>query len=316
MQINFRQGIVARQQPNFLQLDSNGGFGVDLLATYNSPTIVTFAQGTTDILFQENTNINMAWSGLSNSVHYWLYWDINQTTGIRTFGTTTLQPIVQSTAPSAPANGQHWYDTVNFVMNVYNNGAWSPRVRVFGGEVNAGTLVQYAVGSQIGNNTTVYAGFILIDDLNLPVKKYQIFNLGEFITTESPLASQSSRLQNFRLETAMDTATASVDIAQYAAVCYTGQNTIGVTTCLTPSSPAIGVASVAFNAGDTNSFIQSGYIYNIAWNFVPNYGSYLFVDTNGNLTQTMPTSGSMQIMGYVVDAQTVFIRPQQIIIFG
>lgn len=333
MLVQFRQGIVRQQvsgsspnqHPNFLQLN---GTGVDLLASFANPTIVTFAVGTSNILFQENQPITKAWAGpLATNVHYWLYWDIDQQSGVRTFGTTTVQPTFGASGPNNPAQGQMWYDTVNFVFNVYNGGTYSPRVRVLAGEVNNGTLTQYAVGSQIGNNTQVNAGFILFDDNNNPVKKYQVFNLGEFITTTSSIASQSSRLQNYNLETAVNLATATLPIAQYKVVCYTsagvGQSSynntfLGIASSNNPSQPAVGVAVDNFNTGDVKNFMVEGFLSNPQWAFGPP-GANVFVDATGNLTTIPPTvvsGGSIQVIGTVLDQQTVYVNPQQIIIYG
>ena len=98
MLINFRQGIVSQQQngttPNFLVKNGNG---VDLLATYTAPTVIALAQGTADYLFQESTNQTLAWPGpFGNSTNYYLYWDINLKTGVRTFGYTTLAPVAST----------------------------------------------------------------------------------------------------------------------------------------------------------------------------------------------------------------------------
>jgi hypothetical protein len=333
MLINFRQGIAREQvsgsfpnqQPNFLQLN---GTGVNLLASFANPTILNFAVGQSDVLFQENLPITLAWAGpLASHVHYWLYWDIDQKTGIRTFGTTTVQPTFGAYGPASPVQGQMWYDTVNFVFNVFNGGSWSPRVRVLAGEVNNGTLTQYAVGSQIGNNTQVNSGFILFDDNNNPVKKYQPFNLGEFITTTSPIASQSSRLQNYNLETAVNLATATLPIAQFTAVCYTQaginqssyNNTfLGIASSNSPSTPAIGVAVDNFNTGDVKNYLVEGFINNPTWTFGPP-GANVFVDAFGNLTTLAPSvvsGGSVQVIGTVVDMQTLYISPQPLVIYG
>lgn len=315
MLINFRQGIVAQQmsgnQPAFLALN---GAGVDLLATFTNPTIIAFAQGNADYLFQESTNQVLAWAGpFSNVLHYWLYWDINLKTGIRTFGSTQLAPVAQPTAPANPANDQHWFDTANIIMNVFNNGSWNVKVRLFAGEVNSGTLIQYSVGTQIGNNTQVRAGFFLFDDSNNPVKKFQTFGLGEFITTETPLASQFPKLQNFKLESAINSAIASQSIAQWKVVCFVGPQQLGVASSNAPSAPGIGVSPAVVNSGSPGEFVTQGYVSNPVWTFSP-VNANVFCDATGNLTTTPPSVGSIQIIGQVVSQTTLFINPQQIII--
>src|SRR5271165_5387171 len=102
MIINFRQGIVQQMMsaghPAFLQLV---GTGVNLIASPSNPTIVDFAQGQSDYLFQEAANITNAWAGPFTVTSYaYLYWDINLLTGIRTFNSTPYVPVTSANPPT------------------------------------------------------------------------------------------------------------------------------------------------------------------------------------------------------------------------
>lgn len=319
MLINFRQGIVqAPLSPVFL---SGTAPNINLVAGFTTPIILDFTQGDDDILFQEAANIASAWTGIPTTGTVYLYWDINLKTAIRTFGYTTLAPVVSLNAPLNPQNGQMWFDTNSDTQQYFNFGTWNPVLRVFAGTVVGGVVTPRTVGSQIGNVTSVRAGYILFDEDNNPVKKYQTFNLGQFITTESPLASQFSKIQNYRLETTIDTATVSGNIAQWQAVCYVAADTIGIATSNTvlppfgSGTPAIGVAPQSMANGTVQNFLQEGYITDSAFNFGP-VGANVFINTSGFLTTTPPNGGTFQVMGYVVDSQTLFISPQPAIAFG
>lgn len=319
MLINFRQGLVQAQHvPPFLVASAPN---VNLVAGFTTPVIVSFAQGSDNYLFQETNPVAPAWTGLPGSGTVYLYWDLDIKTAIRTFGYTVYAPYVGPSPPPAPQNGQMWYDTINFSQNVYNFGTWNPKLRVFAGTYTAGTVVMYATGSQIGNVTQCRAGYILFDENNNPIKKFQTFNLGQFIHTESPLASQFSKIQNYRLETTIDTATASGNIAQWQAVRYVAPDTIGIATSNTvlppygSGTPAIGVAPQNMPNGTVQSFLQEGYITDPTFNFGP-VGANVFINTSGFLTTTPPNGGTLQVMGYVVDSQTLFISPQPAIAFG
>lgn len=321
MLINFRQGIIqAGQSPLFLSFNGSTG-NVDLIASQLSPVFLDFANGADDYLFQELNNVPSAWSGLPSIDTVYLYWDINIKTAVRTFGFTTLPPIVSPTAPLTPATGQMWYNTTNFSQNFYGFGSWNPVLRVFAGTFTNGTIVANPLGTQIGIITPTLSGYILFDENNNPIKKYQTFNLGSFITTESPLASQFSQIQNYRLESIIDTATVSGDIAQWQAICYVSPGTIGIATSnvvLPPygsGTPAIGIAPQNMPNGTVQSFLQEGYISDPSFNFSP-VGANVFINTSGFLTTSPPNGGTLQVMGYVVDSQTVFISPQPAIIFG
>lgn len=322
MLINFRQGIVqALQSPLFI---TASGSDVNLSASNSNPVVITFAQGDDDYLFQETNNVTPAWSGLPLSGTVYLYWDLDLKTAIRTFGYTVLAPVVGPNPPPSPANGQMWYNTISYSQNVYNFGTWNPKLRVFAGSFTNGTITgtyPHTVGTQIGNVTPVRAGHILYDENNNPIKKYQTFNLGQFIHTESVLASQFSKIQNYRLETTIDTAIASGNIAQWQAVCYVAPDTIGIATSNTvlppygSGTPAIGVAPQDMANATVQNFLQEGYISDPTFNFSP-VGANVFINTSGYLTTTPPNGGTLQVMGYVVDAQTLFISPQPAIAFG
>lgn len=319
MLIQFRQGIVqAPTSPAFL---SGTAPTISLVAGFTTPVILDFAQGSTDVLFQEAANIASAWSGVPSTGTAYLYWDINLKTAIRTFGFTTLTPVVSPNPPSSPANGQMWFNTISSTQNFFNFGTWNPVLRVFAGTVVGGVVTPNTAGSQVGNVTPVRAGYILFDDQNNPIKKFQTFNQGEFITTESPLASQFSKIQNYRLETTVDSATASGNIVQWQAVCYVAPDTIGIATSNTvlppfgSGTPAIGVAPQNMATGTIQQFLQEGYITDPSFNFSP-VGANVFINTSGFLTTVPPNGGTLQVMGYVVDSQTLFISPQPAIAFG
>lgn len=321
MLIQFRQGIVqAPVSPPFLNASGPSGT-VNLVASASTPVLLDFAQGATDVLFQEASPIASAWSSLPASGTLYLYWDINLKTGLRTFGYTTLLPFVGPNPPPSPVNGQMWFNTITNTQSYYSFGFWNPVLRVLAGTYTGGLVTPYLVGSQIGNATPVNAGYILFDENNNPIKKYQTFNLGEFITTVSPLASQFSQIQNYNLESTVNTATASGNIVQWQAIRYVAADTIGVATSnvvIPPygsGTPAIGVAPQNMANGTVQAFLQEGYITSPTFNFSP-VGANVFINTGGFLTTTPPNGGTLQVMGYVVDSRTLFINPQQPIAFG
>lgn len=336
MIINFRQGIVQQAltgggQPAFLSLV---GTGVNLIASALNPTIITFAQGQSDYLFQEASNITNAWAGpFTGSTNAWLYWDINLLSGVRTFDSTLYLPVESANPPTqSTTNGlsytslqldQHWFDTVNFLMKVWNGAIWVVKIRAFAGSIRGGTLVQNSTGTQVGlANVQINAGYLLYDENNQPVKKYQPFNLGEFITTTSPLASQFSHLQNYRLESAIQTAVASGTVAQYKAVCYSAADQVSAASCnfVSPAKPAIGVVTQPIYAGQVTDFVVAGFVVDPLGQFNTNYtyivGSYVFVDVNGFMAPApCPSTGSAQRIGIVVDPYTIYVNIQPQIIY-
>lgn len=96
MRISFRQGIISHQSGGFLSITSGN---VNIEAS-NKPVVVSIAHKSTNYTFVESTSVTSAWPGpFTNGTRYWLYWDFNPITFARTFGTTTLEPVIQSVEP-------------------------------------------------------------------------------------------------------------------------------------------------------------------------------------------------------------------------
>lgn len=105
MKIGFRQGIVSHQTlsngtQDFIK-DINGSGNLSLKAN-DRPTTITIAHAETNYLFTEDHTVENAWMGpFSPAVDYWLYWNFDQLTFTRTFGYTTLEPVVQNVEPGS-----------------------------------------------------------------------------------------------------------------------------------------------------------------------------------------------------------------------
>jgi len=99
MRISFRQGVVSHQTgpTGFLQLNISGN--IDCLAN-NRPVTVTTAHKDANYIFSEDKTVENAWIGpFAGPTKYWLYWDFDLLTWDRTFGYTTLEPLVQPLPP-------------------------------------------------------------------------------------------------------------------------------------------------------------------------------------------------------------------------
>ena len=201
MRINFRQGIISAQNEfgGFLKVNATT---VDLL-TANRQLTLTVAQGTYNYTHVETAQVAGAWSvpdGFGGE--YWLYWEFHKVTFDRSFGYTLLEPISQNVAPSSPATGQHWFDTVNNRQMVYNAGIWTEVLRVFAAHLLEGEVFSQSMnapsfyGSQIGNTSSIRTGRVMFDESNNSIRR----DNGTFITTEDQLFASSSRVDGIRLE--------------------------------------------------------------------------------------------------------------------
>ncbi len=319
--LNFRQGIVRRQNdssnnPIFLQ-KSGGGVYIDLVVS-PEPTIFTIAHYDEDYLITENQTVPHAWGPFSSGVDYWLYWDIDQLTGEITRGFTLVSPVDEPVAPTSPVVDQHWYDMSNKTMKVWNGHSWIEYIRLFACKYQQGsTIIPQPIGSQAGfNNVPTDAGAILFDNEQKPLKKFRRDRRGTFITTESALSSQSSRISNFRMENLINTGKAIENIAIYQPVAWHSYGNLVLARNNVPQFPAIGVSSEDMYIGEVRTYITKGYIQHDLWEFSNPVGTPLFVSSDGQLTTAVPNSISMQYMGYIVDKNTIFIDPGNIILLN
>lgn len=333
----FRQGLVRYQtdmsdNPTFLQ---KSGQYIQLVVSPD-PTIFTIAHFDQDYLFTENASVPQAWGPFTGTQDYYLFWDINLITGVLTRGYTTLAPIFAATAPSAPNpvnnqpwTQQHWFDTTNMVWKVKtSNNVWTEVLRCFAAKYQGGsTLIPYQLGTQYALsgktvNVVVYAGYPLFDDANLPIQRFRKDRRGVFIHTEMPLASQWSRLANFKIETAMLQGEATENIPMFYAVAYDGPNKLALARNTQPSKPAIGVAVEDMFVSEVRMFIAEGFLQNDLWNWDTSpsgtqpAGTPLFVGSTGQLTSTPPQTFSIQQIAIVVDPQTIYVCPKQVIQYG
>lgn len=318
MKISFRQGIVREQtdsanNPTFLQFD---GSVVSLIVTSES-TIVAFAHGSSsDYLFEETSTVTGAWSGpFTVNVDYWLYWDIDLLSGLRTFGHTVVEPVVSATAPAGPIADQHWFDTTTYTMKVYTSGTWIEKIRVFAAKLSKGAvLVPYLTGTQVGINTTTFAGSLIFDDDGNAVKKFDRFGRGKFITTETPISSQTTSLVNFRLEALVIDVQALETIPAFYAIAFQDTRKVGLASYTTPQYPAVGVALEDMNTNEVRTFLKTGYLTNELWNWTEAAGTKLFVGSSGQLTANVPQLYSIQEIATVVSPQTLYIDVKPIVL--
>lgn len=314
MKLNFRQGIVRFQtdivnSPTFLILT---GTGVTLNVSPDS-TILAFADGNSDYLFEENQTIVDAWPGPFNPVDQWLYWDVDNLTGERTFGITFRAPTFGTIQPNGVLD-DHWFNTITKKMMVYNGTRFIEKNRLFAAKLDdGGILIPYGIGSQVGLHNSVRAGLILFDEDNHPVKKFDRFGRGDFITSESPLASQQSRLANFKLENSLRDAKAVEFIPAYFCVSYVGSDQIGLASNELSNFPCIGISSEDMSIGEVRTFITNGYIKNEAWNWSAPASTKLFVGPTGEITTNVPQSFSIQSIGHIVSPTTILVNIQHLI---
>lgn len=315
---NFRQGIVRHQTDNVgnpTHMVVNGQF-VDLVISPD-PVLFVMAHLTEDYLVTESNSVSEAWGPFSGPGTDYLYWDIDLLDGELTRGSTTIEPIVSSSPPPSPTTDQMWFDTGNKVSKLWTGSRWVNKVRVMAGTLsNSAVLTTEPLGTQAGLSTPTTAGTILFDDEGKPVQKWTRLRDGLFLTSETPLVSQFHRLANFRVEAAILQAKAFENIPINRAIAYAGPNEIRLASNTAPDTPAIGISSEDMSTGEVRAFVTKGYVQNYNdWNWTEPAGTSIFVGLNGDLTTSPPQFWSIQRIAIVVDPVTIFVNPQDIVIY-
>jgi len=324
MKIPFRQGIVRYQTnnaptptPTFLQ-SSNGGSTIDLVIAPD-PTIIAFANGiNNDYLFEERLSIQEAWAGpFVGGTDYWLYWDIDTFSGARTFGFTVVEPITSATMPiGSVAADTHWFDSLNKVMKSYTSGVYVEKIRVFACKYASGGVIEhYALGTQVGELVSSTPGFILFDDIGVPVRRANNRRLGHFVTTESNFFTHASSANSIKLEAQILYAQAVENVAAYQCVTYKGYERIGFASKDDIIGSVVGIVREDLYAGEVGSFLSAGFLTNPTWNWTQPANTPLYCDSTGQVTDVVPQDGSMQEIGTVVSSTSmmILIKPQIII---
>lgn len=312
MKIPFRQGIVRYQKDNtgnqtFLQKASTGN-GINLLAN-TDPTLVTIAQRKNNYLIEERVTVLNAWTNFAAGTDYWLFLDIDMVTGVRTFGSTLVEPKYGPIAPLNPQIDQHWFDTNSLVMcmKVYNGVTFVEKLRVFLAKYQQGaTIIPMMIGSQIAQNIVSEAGAILFDADGSPVRKMFSRTHNEFFTTATIFTSNASKSVNVTLDALCTTVDAGEPIPAFSLVAHGASS--GEIVLADPQQhnrSAVGIVQEDFYNGETGIYSSQGYIYNEQWNWTSLPGTPVFLGPSGTIVTTPTQYHTIQQVGEIVTAQMI-----------
>jgi hypothetical protein len=318
MKISFRQGIVsaymAGVNPQFLQQSTTAGYISFTVAP--TPTVVAFAHGSSDYLQVFSQDVDLAWGPIQSGVTSYLYWEIVSKVASWKpevyHRITTLAPISGPTAPTNPANDQHWFDTTATTMKVWNGAKWDTKIAVFAGTVPGGIItsrIYMPIGmSQVGLNVPSDPGYIMLDSQQRPIRANT--NL-EFLTTTSPIRIQTTSGTSGILAippNAFIPVKASENIPQFSLVYFSGPDAVGLASSnpalINPKTP-IGVVQEDLNNGEFGVVTQSGEIQWDQWNWSGHIGKPLYCGSNGEITPVRPNGLLAFRIGFVKNANTI-----------
>lgn len=317
MRVNFRQGIINYQQPTFLSIKRTS---VDLIVD-NNPLLLTIASGTTDYLFTERTSVTGAWTNVYSGKDQWLYIDYDSRNLNRTFGITTKLPTIGSVPPKSLTSDQHWYDTTSNHLKVWNGSGWVIKLRVFvaflkGGSTPISMIDKSPIfsGSQIGNNSIVYAGAIIYNSLtNLPIKD----DSGNFVTTEDTLSTSDLDVSTLKLANSLVEATAQTNLAAYTIVSFVEFGQITHADGFTATYDKVfGIVQADTAIGDVVNVVTNGIISNPTWDWTTiGVNTPLYCNSAGQLSPTPYIPLQMQC-ATVIDKHTILLGSPALIYNG
>lgn len=320
MRISFRQGIV-RCPPNFLEL-SNGA--VNIIVPPAESVIVTFADGNSNYLLVERLDVPGAWPGPfpTGSQSFWLYWDLNILTGAKTYGYTIYEPIEAATAPIFAQNDQHWFDTANNKMFVWNAAAnrWQQKLRVFAAQLTGGaTFTSMSINSPLFTGTQtgiatpqqILAGALIFDADGKVVKR----NNGAFFTTEDIAVTGIASSSQVKLGGLVLEGAAQTNIPAFTVVQFTDFNKITTANSNVVTEAPYGITDQDAATGDIVSVMMEGVITNPAWDWTSaGINAPVYLDSQGQLTAIPPVTPI--VIGNVVDKDVILIKSSTTIVEG
>lgn len=310
MRLTFRQGIARYQTdvlntPIFLQRSTGAGTFVDLIVSPD-PTIVVFAHKNANYIFEELKTVTNAWGPIVGGGTIYLYWDINLLTGGVTRGITLLPPIYSGSAPSTPSVDQHWFDTTETTMKVWNGAKWLDKIRVFAGYLTSGSIIHpYRIGTQAGINVECEGGNLVLDSYNKPLRQSD----GTFVTSVTNMIIIGGAAKNVKFEAEALSGMATEPVPKYSLIQMRPGRQIVLARSNEVMSRIAGMVLEDLFTNEVGEILTDGLVRNENWSWPPSsVNRPVFCDINGAVTIVPPTVGVSQIAGFVYDTDSIYMN--------
>lgn len=317
MKLDFRQGIVRVRnvlgQPSFLTYNSLANT-LDINIT-TTKLLITLAHREENFLIEQPVSDNELWGPLIwNSdwgaepalglINYYMYWDIDLSSGLVTYGFTPRDFITASVAPPTLID-QHWYDTNENVMRVWNGQFWIERCRLFAGSFapSSQTIVHKPYGSQVGIDESILAGYVIFGNDQRALK----LSDGTLATSVTEVKiKQGGYSSPVQLEGLSTTMLAAEPLYAFSAVAVSDLGEIVLANPGT-TARAIGLIKDDTPQGSPVTVITEGVIFCEQWNWELDYGHDLMLGPNGTLVQGTTGDEGVQRIATILTAQTAFL---------
>lgn len=312
MRLSFRQGIARYQTdvyatPSFLAKSSQTGDYIDLIVSPD-PTVIVFAHKDATYIVEESKTVRRAWGPFSHTGNRYLYWDINLLDASLTRGYTHLPPIVAGTAPPNPLSDQHWFDTVNHQMKVWNGSKWMDKIRVFAAVYSSQAIIQpMPIGTQAEEVGEFEAGSLILDSFNKPLRQAD----GTFLTTATQLSVVNAATRQIKFETEIVAGMADESIPKFSFVQTRPNNRIALARSDNWESRIIGLVTEDLHPSEIGIIQTNGLVKNELWSWDADaVGRPVFCGVTGEITLEPPRLGVNQIAGYVFSRDSILLNIQ------
>lgn len=315
MKLTFRQGVARHQtdisgNPTFLKRSSSNGQFVDLVVS-PTPTVLAFAHRDGTYLVEELKSVPNAWGPVSPGNSY-LYWDVNLLNAVLTRGITEHPPIYSADRPNSPQNDQHWFDLSENVMRVWNGAKWVEKIRLFAGRVSSGSIIHpIAVGSQANILGNFECGSIVLDSYGMPLRQSN----GCFVTTVSWLGVVNLGTVTARLDSAIMSGMAAEELPKFSLVQLRPGRRLVLARSTDYSSRVAGIVTEDLFEGEVGRVVSTGVVHSMNWSFPDDsVNRPVFCGPTGEVTTEVPQAGVVQQVGFVYDANAIFVDIKQVVV--
>jgi hypothetical protein len=352
MLVNFRQGIVSYPVGFLQKVGTPTGSRVALNIPTDKPLTLHVAHRGANYIVVQKTSVgltppNGAFGPHLAGIDYWLYADINLTTGVLTWGNTTLEPVNQATTPTptqtiisdaSPTElvqiaGRHWFKTAPstptddllyppYTMFVRNGGntAWEEKVRVMLAKYEeASFFVSVSVnsgspntavkfsGTQAGNLTSNNAGFLIYDSASVAFKNSD----GTFVTTEDVLKTGMLLGADMKIGNYVVQGQAQSAFPAYTIVRFPTFGQVAPVNLFNIDQGLFGLVESSASIGQLVQVILEGVVTNSGWDW-SQANAPLFIDSNGQLTETDPSVNDSEPVAFALSPTQILLRSSRV----
>jgi len=243
----------------------------------------------------------------------WVILYVNSYTGKIESEMAVVDPVVYvSEFPSSPVEGEIFYHIIDSHGYKYVREQWSKFIYLPFCEIVGGDIRRIYSGYSHGENylnQSIVAGNILFDENQKPLYVREGRGI-RFLTDVDEWALSLQNVRNLTSGNTFTTNIASTSITKYSLLKRDPNYAVSICSSMA-DSPTVSIALNDCVVGEFCPILEKGFIKDVNWNWVVQPNTNLYCSKTGTLSLVPDFTGaSIQIVGYVVDVDTIFFDPQ------